>query len=170
MPLSIERARKDAKTLCAAWRRRDKVAIKTVTRYFGPADEPSLSRAQLVIARNALYPSWKALLEARGVTQNDLGAAARLGDVAKTRELLGVLSPVRQLAVSICMNPLVAPEEQVVECLRLLFDAGCDPNAGVMFKGAKHSSLHGAREHGHELIAALLCERGGTLMPAPASS
>jgi hypothetical protein len=166
MPLSIERARKDAKALCDAWRKGDKAALRRVTRYFATDETPQLAKAQLVVARENMYASWAELIRLDGVTQNDLILAARAGDVPRTRELLAVMKPAWHAAVGICINPLYGPEDRVVECLRLLFDAGADPNAGVLRKGVKYSCLYGALEQGNEGVATLLRERGGVLLPA----
>jgi hypothetical protein len=167
MPLSIERARKDAKALRDAWQRGDKAALRRVKPYFAPDEAPQLAKAQLVIARENLYASWAELVRLDGVTQNDLVLAARDGDVERTRGLLAVITPQWHAAVGICINPLYGPEDRVAECLRMLLDAGADPNAGVLRKGVKYSCLYGALEQGHEQIAALLRARGGVVMPAP---
>jgi hypothetical protein len=165
MPLSIERARKDAKALRAAWAEGEKVALKRVKPYFAPDEQPTLTKAQLVVAREQLYESWAQLVHSGGIHQNDIAFAARDGDVDKVRELIAVLKPFELLAVGICINPLRAPEDRVVECVRLLLDAGCNPNAGVLLKGVKYSCLYGALDHGNHKLAALLREYGAELQP-----
>jgi hypothetical protein len=169
MPLSIERARKDAKALRAAWERNERKAVLRIRPYFDPQSPPTLAKAQLVIAREQLYTSWSELVRCDGVHQNDIAQAARHGDVDTVRDLLRVLTPFPKMLAGICINPLAGPEDAVVECVRLLLDAGCDPNAGVLLKGVKYSCLHGALEFGNEKLAALLRERGGELSP-PAGS
>lgn len=165
MPLSIERARKDAKALRHAWEAGEKPAPRRVKPYFTTDDKPTLTRAQLVIAREHLYDSWNQLVHCEGVEQNDIAFAARAGDVARVRELIAVLKPFDKMLAGVCMNPLRGPEDNVVECVQLLLDAGCDPNAGVLLKKVKHSCLYGALEHGNEQLAALLRAYGAVLSP-----
>jgi len=165
MPLSIERARKDAKSLRHAWEAGEKPALRRVKPYFAANDKATLTRAQLVIAREHLYDSWTQLVQCGGVEQNDITFAARAGDVARVRALIAVLKPFDKMLAGICINPLRGPEDRVVECVRLLLDAGCDPNAGVLLKKVKYSCLHGALEHGNQHLAALLREYGAVLSP-----
>ncbi len=156
MPLSIERARKDAKALHAAWRAGDADALKRAAKYFAPNEPTTLSRAQLVVARDANFTSWPELVRGAGATQNDLVAAARAGDVTRVHELLQRLTPMPKLLPAICINPIAGPEADVVECVELLIAAGADPNVGVVFKGKKYSCLDGAEDLGHTLLASLL--------------
>jgi hypothetical protein len=165
MPLSIERARKDAKALRTAWEEGQKAALRRVKPYFAPEDKPTLTKAQLVVAREQLYESWAQLVHCDGLTQNDIAFAARDGDVKKVRALIARLKPFDKMLVGICINPLRAPEDDVVECVRLLLDAGCDPNAGVLLKQVKHSCLWGAVDNGNEKLAALLREYGAEMLP-----
>jgi hypothetical protein len=166
MPLSIERARKDAKALRAAWQDGQKDALKRVKPYVAPDEKPTLTKAQLVIAREQLFDSWTQLVRLEGVTQNDIAFAAMAGDVEKVRELIARLKPHAKMLAGICINPLRGPEDQVVECVRLLLDAGCDPNTGVLLKKVTHSCLWGAVDNGNEKLAALLREYGAEMSPA----
>ena len=101
--------------------------------------------------------SVNALLE-RGA-RLDLPVAAALGRVDDSRRLLSIASPAdRHLALSL------AAQFGHVEIVRLLLDAGEDPDRFNPIGGHSHTTpLHAAAGFGHEAVVRLLVERGARL-------
>lgn len=89
----------------------------------------------------------------------DLPVAAALGRIEEARQLLPHASPEdRHLALSI------ASDLGYVDIVRLLLDAGEDPNRYNPVGGHSHTTpLHQAAGAGHEDVVRLLVERGARL-------
>ena len=89
----------------------------------------------------------------------DLPVAAALGRNAEVERLLSTATPAdRHLAMA------VAAQFNHVECLRLLLDAGENPDRYNPFGGHSHSTpLHQAAGSGHMAVVHLLVERGARL-------
>jgi Ankyrin repeats (3 copies) len=108
----------------------------------------------------ALHGEFEAVnaLIARGA-RIDLPVAAALGRVEDARRLLaGASSEYRHLALSSAAN------FGYVEIVRLLLDAGEDPNRYNPVGGHSHTTpLHQAALGGHEEVVRLLVERGARL-------
>jgi len=108
----------------------------------------------------ALHGEFEAVnaLIARGA-RVDLPLAAALGRVEDARRLLaGASSGDRHLALSL------AADFGHVEIVRLLLDAGEDPNRYNPVGGHSHTTpLHQAAGAGHEEVVRLLVERGARL-------
>jgi ankyrin repeat protein len=101
--------------------------------------------------------SVNALIE-RGARM-DLPVAAALGRIEDARRLvLDANAEDRQLALSL------AADFGHVEIVRLLLDAGEDPNRYNPIGGHSHATpLHQAAGAGHEVVVRLLVERGARL-------
>jgi len=108
-------------------------------------------------ALHAEFHSVQALLD-RGA-RIDLPVAAALGRIADARRLLaGSRSEDRQVALSL------AADNGHVEIVRMLLDAGEDPNRYNPVGGHSHTTpLHQAAGAGHEDVVRLLVERGARL-------
>jgi hypothetical protein len=89
----------------------------------------------------------------------DLPVAASLGRIEDARRLLaGASSEDRHLALTL------AADSGHVEIVRLLLDAGEDPNRYNPVGGHSHTTpLHQAAGHGHEEVVRLLVQRGARL-------
>jgi hypothetical protein len=115
------------------------------------------NRALHAAALHGEFEAVNALIE-RGA-RIDLPVAAALGRVEDARRLLaGAGSGERHLAISL------AADFGHVEIVRLLLDAGEDPNRYNPLGGHSHTTpLHQAAGAGHEEVVRLLVERGARL-------
>ena len=115
------------------------------------------NRAAQVTALHGELEALNALI-GRGA-RIDLPVAAALGRVAEARRLLaGAKSADRHLALSL------AADLGHVEIVRLLLDAGEDPNRYNPVGGHSHTTpLHQAAGGGHTEVVRLLVERGARL-------
>lgn len=86
----------------------------------------------------------------------DIAVAAAFGNTARVEELLGGANErLRQLALNL------AAQHGRLEVVRLLLDAGEDPNRYAPVGGHSHATpLHQAALAGHEDVVRLLVERG----------
>jgi hypothetical protein len=118
------------------------------------ADPDSVKHA---VALHGYIESLKALIR-RGAGI-DLPLAAALGSVEDARRMLPVASPEdRHLALTL------AADHGHVEIVRLLLDAGEDPNRYNPVGGHSHTTpLHQAALGGYEPVVRLLVERGARL-------
>lgn len=158
--MSLDRQRQAAKRLLRSYRAGDAEAILRVRAFFAEGDAVSLSRTQLVVARELGFPSWPAMIRAAGGGANDLVDAAMKGDADRLCELLLFTKPYRGLLLGIVGHPNSADPAEFAKCVELLIDAGCDPDAAVMFDGRRLPVVHLAREHGHTAVEGILLARG----------
>lgn len=95
----------------------------------------------------------------RGARVNNIAAAAGLGRLADVRQLLATASSLdRHRAL------VLAAQQGHVEIVRLLLDAGEDPNRYNPKGNHGHSTpLHQAALAGHEMVVRLLVDRGARL-------
>jgi hypothetical protein len=118
------------------------------------ADPDSVKHA---VALHGYMDSLKALIR-RGA-RIDLPVAAALGSVEDARRMLSAASPEdRHLALTL------AADHGHVEVVRMLLDAGEDPNRYNPVGGHSHTTpLHQAALGGYEPVVRLLVERGARL-------
>ena len=160
--MSIERLRKDAKKLKTAYDGGEEGARARFRRWFTdpPGVPVPLATAQLVVARDEGYRSWPGMVRSRDDrVQSDLSRHAVAGDVDGLRDLLRTYQPWSRLLPSVTFNRPHDPD-RTATCVRLLLDAGCDPDAGVMLRGEKLPNLWGCIEHDAVASAKVLLAAG----------
>jgi Ankyrin repeats (3 copies) len=129
---------------------------------FGAAVEPrgaGVWTSPLMTALAFGYTSAAEALVRRGARIDNVAAAAGLGRLEDTRRLLaGASSADRHRALA------VAAQSGALEIVRLLLDAGEDPNRYNPQGTHAHSTpLHQAVWSGHDAVVRLLVERGARL-------
>jgi hypothetical protein len=138
------------------------VALVDTLLDFGAAIEGRGSGAWTSPLMTALafgYQSAAAALVRRGARVDTIAAAAGLGRLDDSRRLLATASRAeRHRALAL------AAQHGQVEIVRLLLDAGEDPNRYNPEGNHSHSTpLHQAAGAGHEMVVRLLVERGARL-------
>lgn len=138
------------------------VALVDTLLDFGASVEPSGDgdwTSPLMTALAFGYRDAAGALVARGARADTLAAAAGLGRLADARRFLPTASSEdRHRALAL------AAQHGHVEILRLLLDAGEDPNRYNPKGNHAHSTpLHQAALSGHEAVVRLLVERGARL-------
>jgi ankyrin repeat protein len=105
------------------------------------------------------YPGAAEALARRGARVDNITAAAGLGRLAETGQLLATAGPEsRHRALAL------AAQHGRVEIVRLLLDAGVDPNRYNPEGFHSHGTpLHHAAGAGHDAVVRLLVERGARL-------
>jgi ankyrin repeat protein len=133
------------------------VALLETLLDFGAALEGSESPLMTALAFGHL-PAAEALVR-RGAKVDKIAAAAGLGRVADARRMLATSEAhTRHLALAL------AAQHGHVDAVRLLLDAGEDPNRYNPKGNHAHSTpLHQAALAGHDAVVRLLVERGAKL-------
>ena len=171
---SLDHLKRQAKELVRAFRAGDADAVATVAAHYHGADPASfaLHEGQLVLARAYGFDSWPALRAfvdevngaARMIKPFELQAgegrdvwdtivAASLGDVATLRRLLATDPRLARATYWYLPTAHFAARAGHVEAVRLLLDAGADPESNGLHD---RTLIEMARERGHDAIAEML--------------
>lgn len=156
--MNIDRIRKNAKALVKAHAAGDPKAIAAARSVIGEGEPLTLSKAQLLVARNHGFRSWAVMVASDDAGQTSLVRASQRGDAAELGRLLRRIQPLTPLLAAICWNRPAGDDEGIAACIQLLLEAGCNPNAGVESKGQLHTCLAGCITHGYgpKAIATLI--------------
>ncbi len=167
-PLHLEQQRKLAKELLRAARAGSAEALARLravrTDAGGPARELKLADAQLVLARDAGFPSWPKLVA--GLEERDLAAfrdAVGRRDVPQVARLL--VEPHVRARVNDPMFDFGQRAAHIAandpKLVALLLDAGADPNLKSDWQNGPYTVL----DRADESSARFLLARGATLTP-----
>jgi ankyrin repeat protein len=184
----LDQLKHQAKELLDAFRAGDATAIAEVQAHYRGAEPTAfaLHHAQLVLARAHGFDSWPKLkafvdgatgasrmikpveLEFDGARDTwDTIVAASAGDVATLRRLIERDPRLARAAYWYAPAVHFAAREGHVEAVRLLLDAGADPEANGL---NDRNLIEMARERGHEQVAQMLeqeRERRGRVVAQP---